>query len=139
MGVAAETLALMEAYLGSLFDWVPGPLLLVDLEGVIIRANASAEQLLDSGLLIGRDVQTSCRSSNPDKGQAVCGLVRSGAEHSTSALVAWARHRCSSSTGWQRCRAVVSSTRHRRSGLGGRASPPRAWLTSERTQQVPSR
>lgn len=52
----AESVAIVEAYLGSLFDYLPAPLLLTDPQGRIIRANPGAQRLLGGGFLLGRHV-----------------------------------------------------------------------------------
>jgi PAS domain-containing protein len=47
--VSQMTLALVEAQVGSLVDFLPVALLIADAEGAILRANRAAHELLESG------------------------------------------------------------------------------------------
>ena len=42
----AETVALVEAYVGSLFDYLPSALVMTDAQGTILRMNPEAARLL---------------------------------------------------------------------------------------------
>src|SRR5437879_1377946 len=55
--VSQMTLALVEAHVGSLVDFLPVALLIADAKGAILRANRAAHELLESGgPLVGRCV-----------------------------------------------------------------------------------
>jgi len=47
--VSQMTLALVEAHVGSLVDFLPVALLIADAEGAILRANRVAHELLECG------------------------------------------------------------------------------------------
>src|SRR5436305_8444545 len=57
MADSALAVALVEAYVGALLDYVPAPLLVVDPTGRIVRANPDAARLLQRDV-IGRPVRS---------------------------------------------------------------------------------
>jgi PAS domain-containing protein len=55
--VSHMTLALIEAHVGTLVDYLPVALLVADVHGAILRANGAAAELLECrGPLVGRQV-----------------------------------------------------------------------------------
>jgi PAS domain-containing protein len=53
---SAQAVAFVEAHLGSLFDFLPAPLLMTDADGLIVRTNTAAERVLDRHDLLGQRV-----------------------------------------------------------------------------------
>ena len=53
---SADAVALVEAYVGPLFDYLPVALVMTDAAGSIVRMNPRAEQLLGAGGVLGRSI-----------------------------------------------------------------------------------
>jgi PAS domain-containing protein len=71
----AQAIALVEAYVGSLVDYLPSPLLIADAAGRVVRANPEAERLLPPREVVGRPIRSVLPFIDADAGQVWLGSL----------------------------------------------------------------